>query len=127
MIRHGRLKIIQEASERFQAFHYPLEILTQKYHLVRGYWYLKIGSERTKQQALKEFLCCLNNPHLYDARIQKECLIRIQKLVGRNVKIPKLELMLSRYKQRPRDFIFLIDQFSFSDSLAKHQMRQAIK
>ena len=54
-------------------------------------------------------------------------MIRIQKLVGRNVKIPKLELMLSRYKQRPRDFIFLIDQFSFSDSLAKHQMRQAIK
>ena len=82
LVRRGKLRILQQNSERFQAFHYPVEILTQKYHLVRGYWYLKIGSERTKQSALKEFLCCLNSQHhhehnLYDARIEKECLTRI--------------------------------------------------
>lgn len=126
-IRNGELRIIQESSVRYHAFHYPEEILTQKYHLVRGHWYLKIGSENTKQMALKEFLSCLNNPNLYDARIEQECLVRIQKIIGRNSLVPKLELMLSRYKQRPRDFIFLIDQFSYFNLMSKHLMQQSVK
>ena len=55
LIRRNQAKIIEEPSRRSHAFHYPVEILDQKYHYCKGYWYLKLGSEQTKQMALKEF------------------------------------------------------------------------
>lgn len=45
----------------------------------------------------------------------------------RDISVPKLDLMISRFKSRSRDFVFLVDQFSYFDSFSKHEMRHSLK
>ena len=39
----------------------------------------------------------------------------------------KLNLILTKFKKRNRDFIFLIDQFSFADTMSKYEMQKRLK
>ena len=47
LITKGSLSIVTDPRLRNSAFYYPVEILTQKYHLTKGQWYLRIGSDET--------------------------------------------------------------------------------
>ena len=81
--------------------------------LHKGLILLSIGEN---QVAKDIFVNCINTGNHYDPRITMECAIQLRKILAKEGHTDfKLEKLIESFRNRQRDFIFLVDQSKSSE------------